>query len=115
ACRALALHGQSPAPPAGPIPHIELQPLRCRQGQERLGLRLDHWSFLTALLQEAGQVLGDRQAMRMGQLLGEGQRLLPPLEGLRRKAQAPEREGGMAEVPYPRRRVMVEYQSALRR
>ena len=41
ACLALALHGQRPAAPARPIPHPERKPLRGRQGQEGLGLRLD--------------------------------------------------------------------------
>ena len=58
---ALALHGQRPAPPACPMPHIERKPLRSRQGQEGLGLRLDRRHLAAAVMQVGRIVLGQRQ------------------------------------------------------
>ena len=55
ACLALALHGQRPAAPAGAKPHLERKPLRGRQGQQGLGLRLDRRRLAAAVMQGAAQ------------------------------------------------------------
>jgi hypothetical protein len=48
---ALALHGQRPATPAGPISPMEWKTLRGRQGHEGLGLRLDRQHVAAAVMQ----------------------------------------------------------------
>jgi putative transposase len=89
ACLALALHGQGPTPPACPKSHKKRKSLRCCQGQEGIRLRLDDSGLPTAVKQKGRKVLSERQTMRMGELLGQSQRLLTPPYGPHRIAQAP--------------------------
>ena len=109
----LALHGPCPPLPAGAIPHEERKPLRRRQGQQGLGLRLDRWHLVAAVMQVARPVLGQGQTMGMGQLLGQSQRLLTPPHCLFRIAQAPQREGHTDKTRHPRHHAMVERQGPL--
>ena len=71
AYRILALHGQRPPPPECSEPLQEWEPLRRRQGQEDLGLRLDCQCLVEALIQVGCKVLGHHQAIGMGQRLGQ--------------------------------------------
>jgi hypothetical protein len=59
-------------PPEYSDPLQEWEPLRCRQGQEDLGLRLDCQCLAEALIQVGRKVLGQHQAIGMGQRLGQG-------------------------------------------
>ena len=62
-----------------------------------------------AVMQVGCPVLGERQTIGMGQRLGQGQGLLTPLHGLRRIAQAPQRDGRIGQAPHPRRLAMAEH------
>jgi hypothetical protein len=46
----LALHSQRPTLPAGAISHIERKPLRGRQGQEGVSLRLNRRRLTAAVM-----------------------------------------------------------------
>ena len=68
-----ALPGERPAPPERAVPHILREPLRRRQRQQRLGLRLGRQHLAAALMQVDGQEVHERQTTRMLQRLGQGQ------------------------------------------
>lgn len=51
----------------------------------------------------------------MGQSLGQDQRFLTPLRGLRRIAQAPQRHRLQGHAPHPGHHAVVEHQGLLRR
>ena len=50
--RGLALHGQRPAPRAGPQAHKARELLGSRQGQDGLSLRLDRGGFPAVVMQD---------------------------------------------------------------
>ena len=68
---------------------MERKPLRCRQGQHGLGLRLDRRHLTAAVLQDGGHDLGVRQTVGMIEPLGEAQGILTPLDSWVREAQTP--------------------------
>jgi hypothetical protein len=88
--------------------HKKRKPLRRRQGQEGIGLRLDDSGFPTAVKQKGRKMLSKRQTMRMGELLGESQRLLTPPQGLHGIAQTPQCVGRIDKAMHPRRPAMAE-------
>ena len=64
------------------ISYHERKLLRGRQGQQGLGVRLDHRGVPAAVMQEGRKIPGEQQTRSMGECLGLGQRLLAPLHGL---------------------------------
>src|SRR5262249_28384772 len=73
------------------------EPLLPREGYGYLCLRLGCLTLPPELMDHGSRVEGIRQAERMRELLGQGQRLMAPLEGLIRIPQQPERSGHIGE------------------
>ena len=66
-----------------PVPTWSGNPCVGCQGQECVGLGLHRRHIAAAVMQPGSPELGHRQTIAMGQHLGEGQRFLTPLYGLR--------------------------------
>ena len=98
---ALALRDQHPAAKEGADPRKQGKPLRGRQGQQGVGLRLERGRLTVAVKQDGRPLLGEPESKGMGQRLGQGQRLLRPQPGLRLIAQTPQGLGRRDQAPHP--------------
>src|SRR5467141_1552208 len=96
-CITLPLLGQRPPPEHSSGRQPQREPLLPREGYGYLCPRLGRFTLPPELMDPGGKVEGIRQAERMRELLGQGQRLMAPLEGLVWIPQQPERSGHIGE------------------
>ena len=109
----VSLYGQRPLSYIRSQRQVQRKPLLVRERYGGLRTLLGHWPLPAQVMHQGGIVKSRRQADGVRQLLGQGERLVDPCEGLVWIAEQPQGPSHIGEAPDPEVKAITKGQRAV--